>query len=146
MGAVGYGISAALSIAAAMKAKEAYALQAKQSQEAADMAGIQADQEAINRTAQLNAQLASISATASAGGVTVGTSGSFKNLKRRETKLASDDVSAIKLMGRQNRRKFILDSKASKTKGDAALISGLGSAAASGSKAYYANKTGKDVG
>ena len=84
MGAVGYGISAALSIAAAMKAKEAYALQAKQSQEAADMAGIQADQEAINRTAQLNAQLAAISATASAGGVTVGTSGSFKNLKRRE--------------------------------------------------------------
>ena len=143
MGAVGYGISAALSIAAAMKAKEAYALQAKQSQEAADMAGIQADQEVINRTAQLNAQLAAISATASAGGVTVGTSGSFKNLKRRETKLASDDVSAIKLMGRQNRRKFMLDAKNQKLKGDAALIGGLASAASSGSKAYYANKTGK---
>tara|TARA_B100001115_G_scaffold175015_1_gene160614 strand:+ start:293 stop:727 length:435 start_codon:yes stop_codon:yes gene_type:complete len=142
MGAVGYGISAALSIAAAMKAKEAYALQAKQSQEAADMAGIQADQEAINRTAQLNAQLASISATASAGGVSVGTSGSFKNIGRRETKLANADISAIKMMGRQNRRKFMLDSKASKMKGDAALISGLASAASSGSKAYYANKTG----
>jgi len=142
MGAVGYGISAALSIAAAMKAKEAYALQAKQSQEAADMADIKADQEAINRTAQLNAQLASISATASAGGVSVGTSGSFKNIGRRETKLANADISAIKMMGRQNRRKFMLDSKASKMKGDAALISGLASAASSGSKAYYANKTG----
>ena len=142
MGAVGYGISAALSIAAAMKAKEAYALQAKQAQEQADIAGIQADQEAINRTAQLNAQLASISATASAGGVSVGTSGSFKNIGRRETKLANADISAIKMMGRQNRRKFMLDSKASKTKGDAALIAGLGSAASSGSKAYYANKTG----
>jgi hypothetical protein len=135
MGAVGYGISAALSIAAAMKAKEAYALQAKQAQEQADIAGIQADQEAINRTAQLNAQLASISATASAGGVSVGTSGSFKNIGRRETKLANADISAIKMMGRQNRRKFMLDSKASKTKGDAALIAGLGSAASSGSKA-----------
>ena len=143
MGAVGYGISAALSIAAAMKAKEAYALQAKQSQEAADMAGIQADQEAINRTAQLNAQLASISATASAGGVSVGTSGSFKNIARKETQLASQDVSAIKLMGRQNRRKFILDSKNQKLKGDAALIGGLADASSSGSKAYYANKTGK---
>ena len=142
MGAVGYGISAALSIAAAMKAKEAYALQAKQTQEQADIAGIQADQEAINRTAQLNAQLASISATASAGGVSVGTSGSFKNIGRRETKLANADISAIKMMGRQNRRKFMLDSKASKMKGDAALISGLASAASSGSKAYYANKTG----
>ena len=142
MGAVGYGISAALSIAAAMKAKEAYALQAKQAQEQADIAGIQADQEAINRTAQLNAQLASISATASAGGVSVGTSGSFKNIGRRETKLANADISAIKMMGRQNRRKFMLDSKASKMKGDAALISGLASAASSGSKAYYANKTG----
>ena len=142
MGAVGYGISAALSIAAAMKAKDAYALQAKQAQEQADIAGIQADQEAINRTAQLNAQLASISATASAGGVSVGTSGSFKNIGRRETKLANADISAIKMMGRQNRRKFMLDSKASKTKGDAALIAGLGSAASSGSKAYYANKTG----
>ena len=144
MGAVGYGISAALSIASAMKARDAYALQAKQAQEQADIAGIQADQEAINRTAQLNAQLASISATASAGGVTVGTSGSFKNIGRRETKLANADISAIKLMGRQNRRKFMLDSKASKMKGDAALIGGLASAASSGSKAYYANKTGKD--
>ena len=143
MGAVGYGISAALSIASAMKAKQAYALQAKQAQEQADMAGIQADQEAINRTAQLNAQLAAISATASAGGVAVGTSGSFKNIGRRETKLANADISAIKLMGRQNRRKFMLDAKASKQKGDAALIAGLGSAASSGSKAYYANKTGK---
>ena len=140
MGAVGYGISAALSIAAAMKARDAYALQAE---EQADVAGIQADQEAINRTAQLNAQLAAISATQSAGGVTVGTSASFKNIGRRETKLANADISAIKFMGRQNRRKFMLDSKASKMKGDAALIAGLGSAASSGSKAYYANKTGK---
>ena len=140
MGAVGYGISAALSIAAAMKAKEAYALQAKQAQEQADIAGIQADQEAINRTAQLNAQLASISATQSAGGVAVGTSASFKNIGRRETKVANADISAIKFMGGQNRRKFQLDAKSSNLKGDAALVSGLSSAAASGSKAYYAEK------
>lgn len=143
MGAVGYGISAALSIAAAMKAKQAYALQAKQAEEQAEVAQIQADQEAINRTAQLNAQLAAISATQSGGGVAVGTSGSFKNIGRRETKIANADISAIKFMGRQNRRKFMLDARASKKKGDAALISGFSSAASSGSKAYYANSTGK---
>ena len=37
----------------------------------------------------------------------------------------------------------MLDAKNQKLKGDAALIGGLASAASSGSKAYYANKTGK---
>ena len=41
MGAVGYGISAALSIAAAMKARDAYALQAKQAEEQSDSKEIQ---------------------------------------------------------------------------------------------------------
>jgi hypothetical protein len=101
------------------------------------MAKIQADQEAINRTAELNAKLASISASASSGGISV-SSGSIKNISRRETKLAEADVSAIKLMGLQNRRKFQLQGKQSKLKGKAALISGVGNAAGSASKAYYA--------
>lgn len=139
MGAAGYGISAVMSLAAARQAQKAYANDAQAAYEQAEMAKIQADQEAINRTAQLNAQLASISASAGSGGVAVGTSGSISNIKRREIKLAKGDVSAIKLMGFQNRRKFQLQAKASKTKGKAALLTGIGNAAQSGAKAYEAS-------
>ena len=144
MGAAGYGLSAVMSLAAARQAQRAYANDAQAAYEQAEMAKIQADQEAINRTAQLNAQLASISASAGSGGVAVGTSGSIQNIKRRETQLAKGDVSAIKLMGFQNRRKFELQGKASKTKGKAALLTGLGNAAQSGAKAYDAGGFGKD--
>lgn len=137
MGAVGYGVSAVMSLAAARQAQKAYANDAQASYEQAEMAKIQADQEAINRTAQLNAQLASISASAGSGGVAV-SSGSIANIKRREIKLANADVSAIKLMGVQNRRKFQLQAKQSKLKGKAAMISGVGNAAGSATKAYYA--------
>ena len=135
MGAVGYGVSAVMSLAAARQAQKAYANDAQASMEQAEMAKIQADQEAINRTAELNAKLASISASASGGGVSI-SSGSMQNIKRFETKLAKADVSAIQLMGLQNRRKFKLQGKQSKLKGKAALISGVGNAASSGSKAY----------
>ena len=78
MGAAGYAISAVMSLAAARQAQKAYANDAQAAMEQAEVAKIQADQEAINRTAQLNAQLARISASQSGGGVTVGTSGSFQ--------------------------------------------------------------------
>jgi hypothetical protein len=73
MGAAGYGISAVMSLAAAKQAQKAYANDAQASMEQAELAGIQADQEAINRTAQLREQLASISASSAGGGVSVGT-------------------------------------------------------------------------
>lgn len=142
MGAAGYGISAVMSLAAAKQAQKAYANDAQASMEQAELAGIQADQEAINRTAQLREQLASISASSAGGGVSVGTGGSMANIKRRETRLANADISATKLMGMSKQRQFKLSASASKTKGKAAMISGIGNAASSGSKAYYANKSG----
>ena len=142
MGAAGYAISAVMSLAAARQAQKAYANDAQAAMEQAEVAKIQADQEAINRTAQLNAQLARISASQSGGGVSIGTSGSFQALKKNEVKLANADISAIKFMGLQNRRKFQLDAKSKKLKGKAAVITGVSNAASAGSKAYYANKTG----
>jgi len=142
MGAAGYGISAVMSLAAAKQAQKAYANDAQASMEQAELAGIQADQEAINRTAQLKEQLASISASSAGGGVSVGTGGSMANIKRRETRLANADISATKLMGMSKQRQFKLSASASKTKGKAAMYSGIGNAASSGSKAYYANKSG----
>ena len=142
MGAAGYGISAVMSLAAAKQAQKAYANDAQASMEQAELAGIQADQEAINRTAQLREQLASISASRAGGGVSVGAGGSMANIRRRETRLANADISATKLMGMSKQRQFKLSASASKTKGKAAMISGIGNAASQGSRAYYANKSG----
>ena len=142
MGAAGYGISAVMSLAAAKQAQKAYANDAQASMEQAELAGIQADQEAINRTAQLREQLASISASSAGGGVSVGAGGSMANIRRRETRLANADISATKLMGMSKQRQFKLSASASKTKGKAAMISGIGNAASQGSRAYYANKSG----
>lgn len=137
MGGAGMAISAVMSLAAAKQAQKAYANDAQASMEQAELAGIQADQEAINRTAQLREQLASISASSAGGGVSVGAGGSMANIKRRETRLANSDISATKLMGMSKQRQFKLSASASKTKGKAAMISGIGNAASTGSKAYY---------
>ena len=58
MGAAGYGLAAVMSLAAAKQAKAGYQMEAQSNREQAELAQINADQEAINRTAQLNAQLA----------------------------------------------------------------------------------------
>ena len=99
MGWQAMAVQGLMTVAAAKKSRDAYANDAQASFEQAEMAGIQADQEAINRTAQLREQLASISASGAGGGVSVGAGGSMGNIKRRETRLASMDVSAIKTLG-----------------------------------------------
>tara|TARA_R110000823_G_scaffold156784_3_gene287365 strand:- start:12 stop:455 length:444 start_codon:yes stop_codon:yes gene_type:complete len=138
MGGVGMGVSAVMSLAAAKQSQRAYQNDAQASFEQAELAGIQADQEAINRTAQLREQLASISASSAGGGVSVGAGGSMANIKRRETRLASMDVSAIKTLGSSKQRQFKLQGKGSQQKGKAVMYSGLASASATGVKAYDA--------
>lgn len=138
MGAAGYGISAVMSLAAAKQAQKAYANDAQASYEQAQNAAIQADQEAINRTAQLREQLASISASSAGGGVSVGAGGSMANIKRRETRMANNDVSAIKYMGTSKQRQFKLQGDGKKKQGKAAMYSGIANASSSATKAYYA--------
>tara|TARA_R110001592_G_scaffold17811_1_gene74577 strand:+ start:63 stop:515 length:453 start_codon:yes stop_codon:yes gene_type:complete len=119
MGSVGSFASAAFSLAAGKAEQRAYANDEQAAYEQAELASIQADQEAINRTAQLNAQLASISASSAGGGIAIGSS-SIANINRRENQLASQDVSAIKFMGNTKRRNYQLSGKASAQKGKAA--------------------------
>ncbi len=138
MGAGGYLASGLMSLAAAKQAQGAYANDAQASYEQAELAGIQADQEAINRTAQLREQLASISASSAGGGVSVGVGGSMANIRRRETRLANADISATKLMGMSKQRQFKLQGDGKKKQGKAAMYSGYANAASSGTKAYYA--------
>ena len=135
MGGVGAGVAAIMSLAAAKQSQKAYAAEAQAQMEQAEMAQIEADQQAINRTAQLNEQLASISASSAGGGVSVGSS-SMINIKRRESKLTSQDVSSIKFMGSTKRRNYQLGAKGSKNKGKAAMYKGYADAASSGEQAY----------
>jgi len=130
MGSVGNFASAAFSLASAKQSQRAYANDEQAAYEQAELASIQSDQEAINRTAQLNAQLASISASSAGGGIAIGSS-SIANINRRENQLASQDKSAIKFMGATKRRNYQLTGKASKAKGKAAMYSGYASAAKS---------------
>ena len=130
MGSVGHFASAAFSLAAAKQSQKAYANDEQAAYEQAELASIQADQQAINRTAQLNAQLASISASSAGGGIAIGSS-SIANINRRENQLASQDKSAIKFMGATKRRNYQLSGKASRAKGKAAMYSGYASASKS---------------
>ena len=135
MGAVGYGVGAALSVAGAMQTRKAYAMEAQQNKEQADLAGIEADQKAINRTQQLNEQLSSILAQAAGSGVSI-TSPSIIRIGKQERKMAEADISSIKLMGDAKRRQYGIASQASKVKGKAGMIAGLGQAASLATKAY----------
>ena len=141
MGWQGMAISAVMSLAAARQSAKAYANDAQSAMEQAEMASIEADQEAINRTAQLRETLASISSSSAGGGVSVGAGGSMANIRRRETRLAKADVGAIKLLGSSKQRQFKLSAKASKTKKTAAIYSGIGKAASTGSEGYQALPT-----
>ena len=122
MGSVGHFAAAAFQLKAGKEAQRAYANDAQAAEEQAELASIQADQEAINRTAQLNNQLAAISASSAGGGVSIGSS-SLANIKRRENQLATQDVKATKFMGATKRRNYQLSAKASKSKGKAAMYS-----------------------
>ena len=135
MGGFGAAAGAVMSIAAAKQSQRAYQNDAQASYNQAELAGIDADQKAINRTAQLNEQLASISATSAGSGVSVG-SGSMINIKRNEKKLAKQDVSSIKFMGNTKQRNYKLQGAGQINKGKAAKLSGYASAAKSGEQAY----------
>jgi len=136
MGSVGYGIGAVMSLAAARQAQKAYANDAQAAMEQAEMAGLEADQQAINRTIELQEQLSSISASIAGQGVSAYASPSITNIYRREKQLASGDISSIKLMGKSKRRQYTLTASGMKKKGKAAMYTGIGTAAQMGAKAY----------
>ena len=137
MGSVGHFAAAAFQLKAGKESQRAYANDEQAAYEQAELASIQADQEAINRTAQLNNQLAAISASSAGGGIAIGSS-SLANIKRRENQLASQDKSAIKFMGATTRRNYQLSGKASKNKGKAAMYSAYAGATKSATEGVNA--------
>ena len=125
---VGVGLQAAGAVAglyAAKMQRDAYEAEAKSAEENAKMAQIQASQQEVDRMRQLRMQLASLKTMNSAQGVALGTSGSTSALIDNEYKMASEDISSIKLMGQSNRRKYELSAESSRIGGKATMVSAV---------------------
>jgi len=133
--------SVGLSLLGAQAQRKAYQAEAAAYNEQADMAGIQSDQQEISRREQLRRQLASLGTSMSAQGVALGTSPSVEALERGEVKIASSDISSIRLMGLSNRRKYGLSAAGSMASAKAATIGSMANAGSS----IYKISTGKGV-
>ena len=103
-----------------MQAKKA-AAKAEQQQIEVDkqLSGISQQQDTVDRTKQLYAQLASVSNSFASSGLT-GAGATKMNLARGEKKMASSDIASRKVMGSSQRRKLSLQGFNSKMKGKAA--------------------------
>jgi len=124
--------SAFVGLMAANKAKSAYEMEAQSYEEARKMESIKTSQQVVERDRRLRAQLASLDSSMAAQGITIGTSASISALENDEKKLASADISSIKLMGASNRRKYGLSAQSSKIKGESAVLGSYAKTAAIG--------------
>jgi len=103
-----------------MQAKKA-AAKAEQQQIEVDkeLSGISQQQDTVDRTRQLYAQLASVNNSFASSGLT-GAGATKMNLARGEKKMASSDIASRKVMGSSQRRKLCLQGFNSKMSGKAA--------------------------
>ena len=103
-----------------MQAKKA-AAKAEQQQIEVDkqLSGISQQQDTVDRTRQLYAQLASVNNSFASSGLT-GAGATKMNLARGEKKMASSDIASRKVMGSSQRRKLSLQGFNSKMSGKAA--------------------------
>jgi hypothetical protein len=114
-----------MGLMAAQQARKAAEIEAQAYEEQKDLAEIQSGQQEIERNKKLRMQLAALSTSMSGQGISLGTSSSTEALRVDEERTALADVSAIKLMGQVERRKFSLSAASSRAKGQAATMSGF---------------------
>tara|TARA_R100001510_G_scaffold57705_1_gene67019 strand:- start:905 stop:1348 length:444 start_codon:yes stop_codon:yes gene_type:complete len=112
-----------LNVMAMSQQRRAAEMQARAYEEQGKLAEIQAGQQEIERNRRLRMQLASLDTTMAGRGVAIGTSSSTEALAVDEERMALADISAIKLMGMSERRKYQLSASSSRAKGQAATIS-----------------------
>lgn len=114
-----------MGLMAAQQARKAAEIEAQAYEEQKDLAEIQSGQQEIERNKKLRMQLAALSTSMAGQGTSLGTSASTEALRVDEERTALSDVSAIKLMGQVERRKFTLSAASSRAKGQAATMSGF---------------------
>mgnify|MGYP003109760447 CR=1 FL=1 len=114
-----------ISLKAAQMQKQAYEAEAQAAEEQAEMAKIEASQREVERNRKLRLQLASLGTSMSSQGIALGTSPSVLALADDEKKIAKEDISAIRLMGMSNRRKYELGAAGSRAAGRAVQLAGF---------------------
>ena len=119
-----------MSLQAAQMQKQAYEAEAQAAEEQAEMAKIEASQREVERNRKLRLQLASLGTSMSSQGIAIGTSPSVLALADDEKKIAKEDISAIRLMGMSNRRKYEIGAAGSRAAGSAAQLAGFAKTAA----------------
>ena len=117
--------SLALGVMAAQRQRSAYEMEAQAYEEEAKMAEIQAKQEENERTNLLQRQLASLSASMAAQGVSVDEQGSVGALTENERNLALADISSIRLMGSSKTRKYSLSAAGSRAAGQGVVLGSM---------------------
>ena len=128
MGQAAMFISVASTLVGAKMQRDAYEMEAQQQEEQAQMAEIEAEQQANSRRNQLLQVMSALNVSESSRGVSVGQGGTSSALKENEQRMAKSDLSSIKLMGLSKRRQYRLGADQSKLAGKAAIISGVANA------------------
>ena len=126
MGATMAVASAGVTLVGAMQQRAAYRMQARQSEEQKEMAGLQMGAEVNQREKTLLAILAGLDASSASRGV-VGGPNANQGLRLGEKQYANQDIRNIKIMGYSNMRNFGLSAASSRMSGRAAITSALGS-------------------
>tara|TARA_R100001440_G_scaffold5048_2_gene11044 strand:+ start:791 stop:1207 length:417 start_codon:yes stop_codon:yes gene_type:complete len=124
--------SLAFNFMAAQQQRSAYEMEAQLYEEQKDMEAIKTSQQISQVNRKLRMQLASLDSSMSAQGIALGTSASTTALENDEIKLASNDISSIKLMGLSNRRKYGLSAASSRAKAQSVTLGSFAKAAAQG--------------
>tara|TARA_Y100001938_G_C8057368_1_gene415214 strand:+ start:333 stop:779 length:447 start_codon:yes stop_codon:yes gene_type:complete len=139
MGQAAMFISVASTLVGAKMQRDAYEMEAQANEEQANMAELEAEQQANSRRNQLLQVMSAMNASEASRGLTVGEGGTSEAFKQNEKKMAQSDLSSIKLMGLSKRRQYSLGAGQSRLAGKASVISGL--ASAGGEYATFREKT-----
>lgn len=129
-------VAAVGSLMAAKASADAYANDAQSAYEASQMAKVEAQDQELDRMAQLRDQLSTLDSDFAGRGVSVGTSQTVGNFRRAEKKFADKDIKSIRLMGQSKQRQYNLKASSSKKLGKVAYLSGVAKAGSYGSDAY----------
>lgn len=132
-------ISVGSTLLSAKMQRDAYEMEAQANREQAEMAEIEAEQQANSRRNQLLQVMAALNVSEAGRGTSMGEGGSSKALRLGEKKYADADLSSIKLMGLSKKRQYGLGASQSRLGGKAAVISGV--ASAGGEYATYRKQT-----
>ena len=128
MGSPAIFISVASTLVGAKMQRDAYEMEAQANEEQANMAELEAEQQAGARRNQFLQMMSSLNVSEAGRGGSISQGGSSKALRESEKNYLSSDLSSIKLMGMNKSRQYRLGASQSRLSGKASVLSGLSSA------------------